>query len=262
MRRETGWLLDLYPDAERMVLWFITDGGERLRLTRPFAPPVYVGGIERELDAAGRRRLARAIAGLAGLEAIGPAERLDFWSGRPRRVLELRVTHLGQGPRSLAGSRTAFRRWTYFNCDMPAEILFGYESGLLPTGAARSRTRGANCSRGVDRRRVRDRLRTAAAARGGAARGGDARRPAAAAAHADAGGRWGVDHMGGLRRGGDAGLAAAAPDAGRPRPHLDRGRRQPLLPALLALAQRLGVPLGLDREPAWRGELDAAGAAT
>jgi hypothetical protein len=31
-----GWLFDLYPLGDRMVLWFITNAGERLRLEDDF----------------------------------------------------------------------------------------------------------------------------------------------------------------------------------------------------------------------------------
>ncbi|MBP1713209.1 MAG: hypothetical protein H6Q42_1412, partial [Deltaproteobacteria bacterium] len=32
----TGWLLDVYPLHDRMILWIRTDRGETLRLEDPF----------------------------------------------------------------------------------------------------------------------------------------------------------------------------------------------------------------------------------
>ena len=39
-----GWLFDLYPLGDRLVLWFITDAGQRLRLEDDFPYCIYLGG--------------------------------------------------------------------------------------------------------------------------------------------------------------------------------------------------------------------------
>jgi len=39
-----GWLFDLYPAKRGMVLWWITEAGERLRLEDPFTPAFYAEG--------------------------------------------------------------------------------------------------------------------------------------------------------------------------------------------------------------------------
>jgi len=40
----TGWLFDLYPLGDRMVLWFITASGQKLRLEDDFPYCLYLGG--------------------------------------------------------------------------------------------------------------------------------------------------------------------------------------------------------------------------
>ena len=46
-----GWLFDLYPLGDRLVLWFITEAGERLRLEDDFPYCVYLGGPQARLRA-------------------------------------------------------------------------------------------------------------------------------------------------------------------------------------------------------------------
>ena len=60
-----GWLFDLYPLNDRMVLWFITESGQRLRLTDDFPYCLYLGGPPARLQS-----LARAL-GQKGLAAPG-----------------------------------------------------------------------------------------------------------------------------------------------------------------------------------------------
>ena len=52
----TGWLFDLYPLGDRMVLWFITASGQRLRLEDDFPYCLYLGGPQARLQP-----LARAL---------------------------------------------------------------------------------------------------------------------------------------------------------------------------------------------------------
>ena len=46
-----GWLFDLYPLGDRLVLWFITEAGKRLRLEDDFPYCVYLGGPPARLRA-------------------------------------------------------------------------------------------------------------------------------------------------------------------------------------------------------------------
>jgi hypothetical protein len=41
--KTTGWLFDLYPLGDHMVLWFITETGARLRLEDDFPYCLYLG---------------------------------------------------------------------------------------------------------------------------------------------------------------------------------------------------------------------------
>ena len=81
----TGWLFDLYPLGDRMVLWFITAAGERLRLEDDFPYCIYLGGPQAQL-----KSLARALGQKGGYAApirpgariYGPAGICRFWPSR------------------------------------------------------------------------------------------------------------------------------------------------------------------------------------
>ena len=54
-----GWLFDLYPLGDRMVLWFITAAGERLRLEDDFSYCIYLEGAQARLNALARELVGR-----------------------------------------------------------------------------------------------------------------------------------------------------------------------------------------------------------
>lgn len=130
--RHTGWLFDLYAQRDQMILWFLTTTDERLRLADPFHPSFYVDcRLRREGEASGRLRAA--VEKMPGLEWLGATERLDFWTGRPREVHEIRVTDLDRyGPNLRILSRH-YPEYVYYNCDIVPEIHYGYERGTFPT---------------------------------------------------------------------------------------------------------------------------------
>jgi len=46
MNEASGWLLDVYADAEDgIILWLLTDDNKRLRLQMDFAVTFYAAGI-------------------------------------------------------------------------------------------------------------------------------------------------------------------------------------------------------------------------
>ena len=132
-RREHGWLLDCYPQHGEMVHWFILERGDRLRLTVPFSPIFYIDVFDPPLGRSQLAALRRDVASLGCMEVTAPVAKTDFWTGRPRPVLEVRVTDMeGYG----AGMKALDRRWPglrYYNCDIPPEVHYGYATGLFPT---------------------------------------------------------------------------------------------------------------------------------
>ena len=135
MRRDEGWLLDLYPRGGEMVLWFILAGGERVRLVDPFQPSFYID--EAGLGRTERRGMLAAVGRLAGLETAGTTERTDFWTGRPRAVMEVRITDMERYGANLRRLYRGHPGATYYNCDIVPEVHYCYETGLFPTARCR-----------------------------------------------------------------------------------------------------------------------------
>lgn len=139
----TGWLFDLYPQGNRMVLWFITDQGARLRLLDTFMPSFFVGGLD-EHPRSERMQLLKTIRDLPGLEAVGRATRLDFWTGEPRVVGEIRVTNFDHYTRNLRVLARKYPGWAFFNCDISPAIHYCYERGIFPTARCTIKADGEN----------------------------------------------------------------------------------------------------------------------
>lgn len=132
-----AWLLDLYPERDRIVLWWITQEGRRLRLTQPFQPVFHVDGLETELTADERRRFFRTLEELPGLQAGDVVTRRDFWTDRPRQVQAVRVVNLDRFQSDVLTLSDRFPMLTYYDCDIALEIFYCYDTGLFPTARCR-----------------------------------------------------------------------------------------------------------------------------
>jgi DNA polymerase II len=123
----TGWLFDLYPLRDRMVLWFITVAGERLRVEDDFSYCVYLGGPPERL---------RALAALAGrrgwLRRAYPSRGRDLWSGEeiPVLALELRSYLLLSRLRHWLGALPG--ELACYNCDLDIAAYYLYSRRIWP----------------------------------------------------------------------------------------------------------------------------------
>ena len=123
-----GWLFDLYPLGDRMVLWFITSAGQRLRLEDDF----------RLLRLSGRapgrsiRSLARGLGQRGWLRRAYPSRGQDLWTGREIPVVALEVKAYGFLPRlrkylgALAGEVVCY------NCDLDLAAYYLYVRRYWP----------------------------------------------------------------------------------------------------------------------------------
>jgi IS1 family transposase len=51
IKEQSGWLIDLYEDKdEGLVLWFLSDRGERLRLHKRFVRTFFIDGDRKQLQ--------------------------------------------------------------------------------------------------------------------------------------------------------------------------------------------------------------------
>ncbi|MCL4503381.1 MAG: hypothetical protein M1438_16270 [Deltaproteobacteria bacterium] len=122
-----GWLFDLYPLGDRMILWFVTDAGERLRLEDDFPYCVYLGGPEARL-----RPIARTLQSRGWVRRAYPVRGRDLWTGEELPVLALEVRSYGllSRLRNWLGALPAGMEC--YNCDLDVATYYLYARGLFP----------------------------------------------------------------------------------------------------------------------------------
>ncbi|RJR48124.1 MAG: hypothetical protein C4567_00320 [Deltaproteobacteria bacterium] len=122
-----GWLFDLYPLNDRMVLWFITADGERLRLEDEFSYVAYLGGTEARL-----RALSRAWSRRGGVRRIFAARGRDLWSGEEIPVLALELKSYAHLPGLRNWLGTQKEGLAGYNCDLDPAAYYLYTRKLWP----------------------------------------------------------------------------------------------------------------------------------
>ena len=122
-----GWLFDLYPAKRGMVLWWITEAGERLRLEDPFTPAFYAEGRPRDLRPLIRELEAKP--SIAGLEWV---KRWDLVSREQVEVLQIALADLNQYPVLPDRLFLEHPRVLFWNCGIHLAQLYCYERQLFP----------------------------------------------------------------------------------------------------------------------------------
>ncbi len=126
--KTTAWLFDLYPLGDRMVLWFLTEAGEALRLTDAFPYTIYVGGNQDQV-----RRAVQTLEGRRWLTRAYPTQGRDLGSGKeiPVWALELKTyAHLPQLRTWLGKKEGALDG---YNCDLDVAAYYLYRKGIWPS---------------------------------------------------------------------------------------------------------------------------------
>ena len=125
----TGWLLDVYPLHDRMVLWIRTDRGETLRLEDPFRVPIYASGKRSTLN-----RLAEAAVRRGFAAECSWTEKKELLSGKEIEVLALKIGDYDRLPRFLHRLPALEETVSFFNCDLPLGQYYLYSRGVFPLG--------------------------------------------------------------------------------------------------------------------------------
>lgn len=124
---EPGWLLDLYPVGDSMVLWFLTERGERVRLLDLFQPLAFLSGPPRAVEACLAEMLrARDVAD------EGMTERLEFWTGQPMAVRAIRILEIERWKARLGRYAERHPRVQWYNADLLAEQVYAIERDVFP----------------------------------------------------------------------------------------------------------------------------------
>lgn len=121
-----GWIFDVYPSSDGMILWVIDDQGHPHRVRHTYAPTLYVAGSRNELEMA-RQALTR----LRVPVTFTPTARQELMSGTQIPVTAVTVPHPLAFP---AATRLLARvpGLALYNCDILTTRLFFYETGLFP----------------------------------------------------------------------------------------------------------------------------------
>lgn len=126
-----GWLFDVYPAAEGMVVWVQDTGGRPHRLISQYRPGMFIAGPLRAVGQA-----ERALRPLGVPVAIRPAVQRELMSGEEVAVFRVSVGSPVAFP--AAAKRLArVSGLTLYNCDIPTNRLFFYEMGLFPLAHCR-----------------------------------------------------------------------------------------------------------------------------
>ena len=125
--KTTGWLFDLYPLGDRMVLWFITAAGARLRLEDDFPYCLYLGGPQARL-----KSLARDLGRQGWLRRAYPSRGRDLWAGREIPVMALEVKTYALLPRVRAWLGTLPGEVACYNCDLDIAAYYLYARRYWP----------------------------------------------------------------------------------------------------------------------------------
>jgi DNA polymerase-2 len=123
----TGWLFDLYPLRNRMVLWFLTAVGQRLRLEDDFAYTIYLGG-----PAARLRSLARFLKSRGWVRRAYYSRGRELWSGKELPVTALELSAYGHLPRLRAWLGARAGELTCYNADLDLAAYYLYRRRLWP----------------------------------------------------------------------------------------------------------------------------------
>jgi DNA polymerase elongation subunit (family B) len=126
-----GWLFDVYPHRDGMVVWVLDAGGRSHRLLHRYRPVMYMAGPRRAIEAAGR-----AVATLGVPVGLRPTRQRELMTGEEVPVVRVAVGSPVAYP--AAAQRLAHvEHLTLYNCDVPVGRLFFYETGLFPLAHCR-----------------------------------------------------------------------------------------------------------------------------
>ena len=122
-----GWLFDVYPSGDGMMVWLIDDQGQSHALRDTFAPSFYARGPREEL-----RAVCQMLRGHRAPVTLRRTERLDLFLDQPVEVLEIGVLVPGLLPRLFRQTADYRPHLTYYNTDIPLPQRYALARGVFP----------------------------------------------------------------------------------------------------------------------------------
>lgn len=125
-----GWLLDVYPSEEGMVVWIKTRGGREIRLIDDYIPSLYVYAREEEF-----KELERELEDSESVKEITYEEkRVRLGDIDKSKVMRIDVTSISRFPhfaRKIV-RLGEYRKYHLFNVDIPHARMYLYQRDLFP----------------------------------------------------------------------------------------------------------------------------------
>ncbi len=129
-----GWLFDVLLSGGEILLWILTDTGERRALVAPFRPRFYIGAPAPTIS-----RLQEKIARMSLPCTLTTTERRTLWESAPRWVIEVSASRPGTFSSVFTRISRSCPEAEFFNVDIDLPRLFLYETGLFPLALCRVR---------------------------------------------------------------------------------------------------------------------------
>jgi DNA polymerase-2 len=128
MNETSGWLLDLFSDDnDGIVLWFISRGGERLRLHQPFPVTFSMTGPDERLRAAWRWLKKQPEE-----TELGRSEGNDLFLPHSVTLLTVKVASAAAQPHLFQRCADAFPDLTYYDADVQLGLRHAAVYGTFP----------------------------------------------------------------------------------------------------------------------------------
>ncbi len=129
----TGWLFDMYAGpTEEVVLWVLGDDGARHRLWQPFPVTFYAAGPAPLLRALWRYLEAQPVA-----VTLARAERRDLFQPDPLAVLAIQVSQPAAQPRLFQQVSREFPTLSYYDADVALTLRYAAAQGVFPLARCR-----------------------------------------------------------------------------------------------------------------------------
>jgi len=129
-----GWIFDVYPVYGGMRLWFIDQKGQKHRLFDPFSPSFYIGGPPSQL-----KKTLSFISRLKLPMRIKASEGIEFYSGTTTPVARVTVFNTLDYAKVVKWVITLENKkenraesLSLYNCDLSLPQLYFFSKGLFP----------------------------------------------------------------------------------------------------------------------------------
>lgn len=126
-RNIRGWLFDLYPSPQGIVLWLVDGEGRKYRCTAPFVPSFFL-----QVGEADAQRAAELVRSFPFSVTFERMEQKELYSNTTRSVVRVLVHDATQLKSVVRRLERHFPHFVFFNSDIAVPQLFLYTTGLFP----------------------------------------------------------------------------------------------------------------------------------